>query len=81
MKVALFSQAVGKFASDRGYRLIRDLTSHGFGRSLHGAAGEITTWPTRGDTWRMNKGLMLTVEPSLSTGGLWATERDYAWTL
>ena len=73
-------KAVGRFASDRGYTLIRNLASHGVGRSLHEYPGEIATWPT-GDRRRMNKGLVLTVEPFLSKGGLWATEADDGWTL
>lgn len=79
--LAGIGKAVGKFASDRGYTLIRNLASHGVGRSLHEYPSEIATWPTRGDKRLMNKGLVLTVEPFLSSGGLWATERDDEWTL
>ncbi|PRD38816.1 UNVERIFIED_CONTAM: mapB [Trichonephila clavipes] len=73
--------AVGRFASARGYTLIRNLASHGIGRALHEAPEEIATWPTRGDRRRISKGLVLTVEPFLSTGGLWAEEGDDGWTL
>ncbi|OSP53587.1 type I methionyl aminopeptidase [Pseudoruegeria sp. SK021] len=74
-------EAVGKFASDRGYTLIQNLASHGVGRSLHEYPDEIATWPTRGDKRRINKGLVLTVEPFLSKGGLWATDGEDGWTL
>ena len=70
-----------RWANSRGYTLIRNLASHGVGRSLHEYPSEIATWPTRGDKRRINKGLVLTVEPFLSSGGLWATERDDEWTL
>lgn len=73
--------AVGRFASARGYTLIRNLASHGIGRALHEAPEEIATWPTRGDRRRISKGLVLTVEPFLSTGGLWAEEGEDGWTL
>lgn len=73
--------AVGRFASARGYTLIRNLASHGIGRALHEAPEEIATWPTRGDRRRISKGLVLTVEPFLSTGGRWAEEGDDGWTL
>lgn len=75
--------AVGKFAQARGYTLIRNLASHGVGRSLHEEPGEIPTWPTRGDRRRINRGMVLTVEPFLSTGGLLATEGadGDGWTL
>lgn len=73
--------AIGQFASTRGYTLIRNLASHGVGRSLHEYPEEIATWPTRGDNRRMHKGMVLTVEPFLSTGGLMATDGDDGWTL
>ncbi|TDX29828.1 hypothetical protein DFO67_10666 [Modicisalibacter xianhensis] len=41
----------------------------------------MATWHTRGDKRRINKGLVLTVEPFLSRGGHWATEGDDGWAL
>lgn len=73
--------AIGKFARSRGYTLIRNLASHGIGRSLHEDPQEIATWPTRGDRRRIHRGLVMTVEPFLSTGGLWADEAKDGWTL
>ncbi|WP_127903007.1 type I methionyl aminopeptidase [Solirhodobacter olei] len=79
--LAGIGQAIGQFASARGYTLIRNLASHGVGRSLHEYPEEIATWPTRGDKRRMRSGMVLTVEPFLSTGGLMATEGNDEWTL
>lgn len=79
--LAGIGKAIGRFAKDRGYTLIRNLASHGVGRSLHEYPEEIATWPTRGDTRRIHKGLVMTVEPFLSTGGHWATEGADGWTL
>lgn len=79
--LAGIGQAIGQFASARGYTLIRNLASHGVGRSLHEYPEEIATWPTRGDKRRMHDGMVLTVEPFLSTGGLMATESRDGWTL
>lgn len=79
--LAGIGKAIGQFASARGYTLIRNLASHGVGRSLHEYPQEIATWPTRGDKRRMQNGMVLTVEPFLSTGGLMATEGDDGWTL
>jgi methionyl aminopeptidase len=74
-------RAIGRFASDRGYTLIRNLASHGVGRALHEEPGEVPTWPAPGERRRIGKGLVLTVEPFLSAGGLWATEGRDGWTL
>ncbi|MEA3252036.1 MAG: type I methionyl aminopeptidase [Pseudomonadota bacterium] len=79
--LAGIGKAIGRFASQRNYTLIRNLASHGVGRSLHEYPKEIATWPTRGDKRRINKGLVLTVEPFLSKGGVWAAEGDDGWTL
>lgn len=73
--------AIGRFAAGRGYTLIRNLASHGVGRSLHEYPTEVATWPNRADRRRITKGLVLTVEPFLSKGGLWATEGTDGWTL
>ena len=74
-------EAIGRFAERRGYTLIRNLASHGVGRSLHEYPEEIATWPTRRDRRRIDKGLVLTVEPFLSQGGHWASDGDDGWTL
>ena len=79
--LAGIGKAVGAFADRRGYTLIRNLASHGVGRALHETPKEIATWPTQGDRRRMHRGLVLTVEPFLSQGGLWATSGEDDWTL
>jgi len=79
--LAGIGKAIGRFASERGYTLIRNLASHGVGRALHEEPTEIPTWPARGERRRIGKGLVLTVEPFLSTGGVWAAEGEDGWTL
>lgn len=78
--LADIGHAIGRFAEKRGYTLVRNLASHGVGRSLHEYPEEIATWPGH-DTRRINKGLVLTVEPFLSKGALWASETGDGWTL
>ncbi|MGV3694109.1 MAG: type I methionyl aminopeptidase [Paracoccus marcusii] len=73
--------AIGRFAAARGYTLIRNLASHGVGRALHEAPEVIATWPTKGDRRRIDRGLVLTVEPFLSRGGVRAAEGRDEWTL
>ena len=79
--IAGIGRAIGRFADRGGYTLIRNLASHGVGRSLHEYPEEVATWPTRHDRRRMQRGLVLTVEPFLSTGGHWAVNGDDDWTL
>ena len=79
--LAGIGKAIGRFAAARGYTLIRNLASHGVGRALHEPPESIATWPTQGDRRRIGKGLVLTVEPFLSTGGRMAAESGDGWTL
>lgn len=79
--LAGIGNAIGRFAAAGGYTLIRNLASHGVGRGLHEDPTEVATWPTRGDRRRMHNGQVFTVEPFLSSGGLWATEGRDGWTL
>jgi methionyl aminopeptidase len=74
-------RAIGRFADARGYTLIRNLASHGVGRALHEDPTEVPTWPTTRERRRIHRGLVLTVEPFLSTGGQWAAGGDDNWTL
>lgn len=79
--LAGIGRAIGRFAAARGYTLIRNLASHGVGRSLHEYPEDIPTWPSRSERRRITQGLVLTVEPFLSRGGQWASEGRDGWTL
>jgi len=79
--LAGIGQAVGRFAEKNGYTLVRNLASHGVGRSLHEEPTEIATWPERSERRLMHNGLVFTVEPFLSLGANWAENGDDPWTL
>lgn len=79
--LAGIGNAIGQFAERRRYTLIRNLASHGTGRALHEYPEEIATWPTRSDRRRIERGMVMTVEPFLSRGGIWAADGDDGWTL
>jgi methionyl aminopeptidase len=81
--IASIGTAVGTFARKHGYTLIRNLASHGIGRSLHEDPTEIATWPDRAERRRMTEGQVFTVEPFLSLGAEWAEggDGDDHWTL
>lgn len=79
--LAGIGRAIGRFADERGYTLIRNLASHGVGRALHEAPTEIATWPDRSEKRILREGQVITVEPFLSMGGIWADEGRDGWTL
>lgn len=74
-------RAVGTFARKNGYTLVRNLGSHGVGRSLHEEPSDIATWPDPRERRTITEGLVFTVEPFLSLGAEWAEDGDDDWTL
>ncbi len=79
--IAGIGRAVGDFARKNGYTLVRNLASHGVGRSLHEEPTEIATWPDASERRVMREGLVFTVEPFLSLGAALAEGGEDAWTL
>lgn len=68
-------------AGKRGYNVIYDLTGHGIGHKLHESPQEILNFHNPNDRRILNDGLVLAIEPFLTTGiGRTVTERD-GWTI
>lgn len=67
----------------RAYRLrtIDNLGSHGVGRSLHEAPGHIPGYFDASDTRVLHEGMVITIEPFLSTRSRWVEDRGDGWTL
>ena len=74
-------RSIERFADAGGYSLVRNLASHGVGRSLHDEPGEIPTWYEPRDRRTIPEGLVFTIEPFLSLGADWVEELDDGWTL
>ena len=67
-KVNPIGQAIEKTATDAGFNTIRDLGSHGIGRSLHEEPHFIHNFYDESDTRTLSEGQVITIEPFLSTG-------------
>lgn len=68
-------------ARKRGYNVIYDLTGHGIGHKLHESPKEVLNFYNPDDRRILNDGLVLAVEPFLTTGiGRTITEKD-GWTI
>jgi methionyl aminopeptidase len=74
-------RSIESFAKRNGYSLVRNLASHGVGRSLHDDPDQIPTWYEPRDKRRMSEGLVFTIEPFLSLGADWVEQRDDGWSL
>jgi methionyl aminopeptidase len=68
-------------ARKRGFNVIYDLTGHGIGHKLHESPREILNFHNPDDRRVLNEGLVLAIEPFLTTGiGRTMTEKD-GWTI
>ena len=68
-------------AGKRGYNVIYDLTGHGIGRKLHENPKEILNYYNPDDHRILSEGLVLAIEPFLTTGiGRVVQEQD-GWSL
>jgi methionyl aminopeptidase len=68
-------------ARKRGYNVIYDLTGHGIGRKLHEEPKEILNFYNPRDTRVLHEGLVLAVEPFLTTGVGRVIEMRDGWSL
>jgi methionyl aminopeptidase len=80
-RLSAVGHAIEGFARKNGYSLVRNLASHGVGRSLHDEPREIATWADPSDRRTITDGLVFTIEPFLSLGADWVDERGDGWTL
>lgn len=74
-------KAIQRVARKRGFKLLKNLCSHGIGRRLHDDPAEIPGYFEPADRRMLHNGLVITIEPFLSTRGTYAVEADDGWTL
>ena len=80
-KVNQIGQAIEKTASNAGFTTIRDLGSHGIGRSLHEDPHFIQNFYDKSDTRTLSEGQVITIEPFLSTAADSTVTAEDGWTL
>jgi len=73
-------RAVERRAKRAGFRVVRDLCGHGVGRNIHEAPNVPNTFDRRNDDV-LHEGLVITIEPFLTTGATSIFEDDDGWTL
>lgn len=81
VKISEIGRAVLKEARKSGYNVIRNLTGHGLGRKLHEEPSHILNYPDPGDRRLLKKGVVLAIEPFLSTSAEYISEGDDGWAL
>jgi methionyl aminopeptidase len=74
-------RAIEHQAQRCGFTTIRELGGHGVGRGLHEAPHSVPTFDTHQPGPRLTEGLVITIEPFLSTGARRVYEDANGWTL
>lgn len=68
-------------AKKRGYKVIKNLTGHGVGRSLHEAPHEIANYRDRFNVTRFKKNSVVAIETFISTTSTYAETLQDGWTM
>ncbi len=68
-------------AKKRGYRVIKNLTGHGVGRSLHEAPSEIANYRDKYNLTRFKKNSVVAIETFISTTSTYAETQQDGWTM
>lgn len=73
-------KAIQKEAHNQGFELILNLTGHGIGRALHEKPDHILNYYDPLDSELLKEGLVIAVEPFISTGANEIVEAGDGWT-
>lgn len=74
------SKAVFSVAKQNGFKVIKNLTGHGIGKSLHESPSHILNYFDPWDNELLHEGLVLAVEPFISTNASYVEEANDGWT-
>ena len=79
-RVGAISQAVQEKAEKYGHGIVRNLTGHGVGHKVH-EEPEIPNYGRASDGILLRPGMVLAIEPMLTTGGGDVITEDDGWTV
>ncbi len=79
-RVGDISNAVQKEAESGGYSVVRELVGHGLGTKLH-EQPEVPNYGKRGSGPKLDKGLVICIEPMINAGGKETVQLKDGWTI
>jgi len=79
-RVGDISHAVQTKAESGGYSVVRELVGHGLGKKLH-ESPEVANWGKQGTGPRMEKGLVICIEPMINLGRKETVQMTDGWTI
>lgn len=74
------SSAIGKYARERGYGVVRDLCGHGIGSHLH-ESPEIPNYEINRRGMKLRRGMTLAIEPMINIGTYEVSWLSDDWTV
>jgi len=81
VRIADIGSLIETEAKKRGYKVIKNLTGHGIGRSLHEEPGEIANFRDRSNLARFKKNSVVAIETFISTASAYAETLADGWTM
>ncbi len=71
---------IQKICEDSGFSVVRELVGHGIGRDLH-EEPEVPNYGKRGTGAKLNKGLVICIEPMVNMGKRHIVQEADGWTI
>jgi len=81
VRIADIGELIETEARKRGYKVIKNLTGHGVGRSLHEEPTEIANFRDRSNPTRFKKNAVVAIETFISTTSTYAETLPDGWTM
>jgi methionyl aminopeptidase len=81
VKIADIGHLIETEGKRRGYKVIKNLTGHGIGRSLHEEPAEIANYKDRYNPTRFKKNSVVAIETFISTHSHYAVTLKDGWTM
>lgn len=81
VRIADIGHLIETESKKRGYKVIKNLTGHGVGRSLHEEPAEIANYRDRFNLTRFRKNSVVAIETFISTTSTLATTLQDGWTM
>lgn len=80
-RISEIGHLIEKEAKKRGFKVIKNLTGHGIGRSLHEAPSEIANYRDKYNLNRFKKNAVVAIETFISTTSTYAETLNDGWTM
>ncbi|MDB5200942.1 MAG: methionine aminopeptidase [Ferruginibacter sp.] len=81
VKISDIGNLIETEARKRGYKVIKNLTGHGVGRSLHEEPNEIANYRDKNNPARFRKNSVVAIETFITTNSTYAETTNDGWTM